>query len=135
MAGGRPTDYNQEMLDRADEYINGEHRVVPTIERLALFLEISKPTIYEWEAKYPEFSYALSRLRNLQAAEVIEKGLDGSFNSTIAKLMLGNHGYTDKSAVTAVTATLDAAPPQNDKDVARRLAFVLQSALQGGADE
>jgi hypothetical protein len=76
---------------------------LPTIEGLALHLGIHRDTIYEWEKsknedesfKYPEFSDILGKLRAKQANMLINKGLSGDYNPTIAKVLLTKHGYRE----------------------------------------
>lgn len=68
---------------------------IPTIEGLALKLDINKTTIYEWEQKYDEFSNHTDRLRKLQAEKLINNGLSGAYNPTIAKVLLTKHGYRE----------------------------------------
>lgn len=114
----RPTDYKldfhpQKVLeylssceDEIDEYhkTRGEKsdsfdRIVkvklPSIEGLAYFLKISKDTIYEWCKIHPEFSDVIDELRQKQASELINKGLSGDYNPTIAKVLLTKHGYRE----------------------------------------
>src|ERR1044071_2612426 len=123
--GGRPPEYNDEIPIKAREYLEScedeEYQVtkyegekstgfetkvrvkLPTIEGLALYLKIHKDTIYEWEKakneddslKYPEFSDVISELRAKQARELVNKGLSGDYNPTIAKVLLAKHGYKD----------------------------------------
>ena len=115
---GRPTDYDYEYLhkiidkylseciDEEDEFhkTRGEKsdsydriiRVrIPTIEGLSLRLNISKDTLYAWKEKYPEFSYDIERVSKLQAERLIENGLNGNYNPTIAKVLLTKHGYRE----------------------------------------
>jgi len=68
---------------------------IPTIEGLCLVLDIAKDTCYAWEKLYPEFSYDIDRLRKLQASRLVEGGLSGSYNPTIAKVLLTKHGYRE----------------------------------------
>lgn len=130
-AGGRPTDYNEEMLQKTKEYIsacNEEHEVryrptlngkeiiqepyifynpkIPTIEGLAYELKVNKTTIYEWENKFEEFSNVIDELRNKQASQLVNKGLSGQYNPTIAKVLLTKHGYREGQDLTT-----------NDKDL------------------
>ena len=118
MAGGRPTLYTKELLARAKEYLAGcedteeqelsgisakgtelyRTKVVvnlPTIEGLAYFLEVNRDTIYEWEKEHAEFSDIIGDLRAKQAQELINKGLAGTYNPTIAKVLLTKHGYRE----------------------------------------
>jgi len=123
--GGRPTSYSEEMLQKTKEYIeacNEEHEVrykpklvedkvveepyihynpkIPTIEGLAYELKVNKTTIYEWENKHEEFSNVIDELRNKQASQLVNKGLSGQYNSTIAKVLLTKHGYREGADLT-----------------------------------
>lgn len=124
MAGGRPTEYSQDILTKAKEYLDAcedeeeqqltglsikgtelyknKLRVnLPSIEGLALYLEISRDTVYDWEKQddKKEFSYIISSLRAKQAKALIDKGLSGDYNPTIAKVLLTKHGYSNKTEV------------------------------------
>lgn len=103
MPVGRPTKYSQEILDKAWDYVENYGdlgHVVPTVESLARAIEVHKDTVYEWN-KDPEkhkFSDALRALSAVQHQKLIDNGLEGKYNSTIAKLMLtNNHGYAEKT--------------------------------------
>lgn len=55
-------------------------------------------TLSEWEEEYPEFSRALSKIDKEQKERLINNGLSGDYNSTIAKLILSaNHGMAEKT--------------------------------------
>lgn len=117
--GGRPTKYSDEILDKAKDYLNeaidsseavGEGRSVvvihkvnlPTVEGLAVHLEISRETVYKWAEEKQEFSDIVEKLKALQATRLINNGLAGTYNPTIAKLILsGKHGYVERSDVTS----------------------------------
>ena len=119
---GRPTDYSEEILKEARKYLEqaqdeDEQQVIglsakgtelyknklrvnlPTIEGLSLYLGISRETIYDWasQKEKKEFSDIIERLRAKQAESLLNKGLSGDYNSTIAKLILNKHGYRDES--------------------------------------
>jgi hypothetical protein len=117
---GRPTEYKEEYIQKADEYLkankdeyeefhktrgeksDGYERLVrvklPTIEGFALMLGHNKHALYDWEKKYPKFSHALDKIREEQRKRLINGGLSGDYNSTIAKLILSsNHGYKEKT--------------------------------------
>ncbi|MBI5371383.1 MAG: hypothetical protein HZA79_05065 [Sphingobacteriales bacterium] len=53
--GGRPTKYKPEFAKQANRLA----LLGLTDKEIAAFLEIAEPTIYEWKAKYIEFSKAL----------------------------------------------------------------------------
>ena len=100
--GGRPTKYNDSIVETTWNYINGGYEqfgVCPTIERLSLVLGVIKATLYDWEKHddKKEFSYAMGTLRCLQADLTINKSLIGEWrnNLTIGRL-LTTHGYKEK---------------------------------------
>lgn len=120
MAAGRPTEYNEKILRLAKEYLEQaedeeEQQMVglsakgtelykqklrvnlPSIEGLALHLGISRETIYQWEKDKDkaEFSDIIGQLRAKQAKALIDKGLSGDYNPTIAKVLLTKHGYRE----------------------------------------
>lgn len=105
---GRPTDYNENILQAAKEYVDyqysgeGEEDVIPSIAGLALYLGVARSTIYDWasQEEKKEFSDTLERLLAKQENILINKGLKGQINSNITKLALANHhGYADKSEI------------------------------------
>jgi hypothetical protein len=132
--GGRPTKYNDSILKKTREYIDScedeeqeFHKTrgeksdsyerflkvkLPTIEGLALFLKIDKDTIKEWRKIHQEFSTLIEELLDKQAKVLLEKGLSGEYNPTIAKVLLTKHGYregvdatTDGKAIEAIPVT------------------------------
>ena len=116
-AGGRPTDYSEEVLIKAREYLEScqdeesldKSKLVrvklPSIEGLAFHLGISRETIYQWEKDEDkkEFSDIIGDLRAKQGESLINKGLSGDYNSTIAKVLLTKHGYSDKQEIDHTT--------------------------------
>ncbi len=121
---GRPTIYGQEMLNKTKEYVETceddevqqtigmsakgtelfKNKVIvnlPSIEGLAYHLGIHKDTIYEWCKSFSDFSDVIDKLRAKQAKALINKGLSGDYNPTIAKVLLTKHGYIDKQDVTS----------------------------------
>lgn len=122
-AGGRPVEYRPELVQKVQEYIDNhqedesytlvktegdksttwENKIkvkLPTIEGLATFLGVNKTTVYEWESTYIEFSNVLAELRQLQLRKLLAGGLSGDYNSTIAKLILTKHGYSERTELT-----------------------------------
>ena len=104
MAGGRPTVYSKEMLEKTKAYLTewdkGDNPdVIPSIEGLAFHLDISRTTIYDWakQEEKKEFSYTLDKINELQKRILLNKGLSSEFNSNITKLALGNHGMSEKN--------------------------------------
>ena len=74
---------------------------LPTIEGFSSFLNINNSTLYEWDKKYPDFSKALEKIIKEQQKRLLDKGLSGEYNSTIAKLILSsNHGMAERKDIT-----------------------------------
>jgi hypothetical protein len=101
MAGGRPTDYKDEMIATGYEYINNhvEHGdVVPTAAGLASVLNVARRTLYDWASQESkaEFSHMLEVLNQKQERVLLSGALLNDMNANIAKLMLTKQGYSDK---------------------------------------
>lgn len=111
---GRPTEYNEEILVKANEYLlscedketnkGSEDRPVysikvklPTKGGLARYLGVNRDTLYAWSKEYKEFSDIMESLSAEQEDKLINNGLSGDYNPTIAKVLLTKHGYSDKS--------------------------------------
>lgn len=97
----RPTILNKKLVDLADSYIEVTEDKIPTAAGLSLFIGISRSTLYEWvKVKDNKLNVRLSDIfDDIQATQenkLINNGLSGDFNSTITKLMLTKHGYSDK---------------------------------------
>lgn len=99
----RPTKYNKELLEKAKNYLNVYETlqdVVPTVEGLSIYLEISRETLYRWvsEDDKTEFSDTVKEINATQKQVLINKGLDNKFNASITKLLLGaNHSVIEKT--------------------------------------
>lgn len=107
MTAGRPTDYGPRILKLTRDYIKNFASkygdVVPTVAGLAVALDVGRQTIYDWASQEDkkEFAYTLETILSTQEKELISKSLTGTFNTTISKLMLANHGYREKTDVTS----------------------------------
>jgi hypothetical protein len=121
--GGRPSEYSEEIVKKAQKYLDSckdktEQHLdmeneqkgyqkfknklkvkLPTIEGLAVYLKVARDTIYEWEKIHKEFSDIIGDLRATQAQRLIDNGLSGDYNPTIAKVLLAKHGYKDAQEV------------------------------------
>ncbi|MEQ5075826.1 DNA-packaging protein [Providencia alcalifaciens] len=99
---GRPSKF-AESLVKAKEYLMGGYEtvgdVVPSVAGLACYLGVSRKTVYEWVKESTDLSDTLEGILAMQENKLINKGLTGDFNSTITKLMLANHGYSEKQEV------------------------------------
>lgn len=94
------SDYTPEMTERAKGYLEKilKDNRFPSIAGLAVDLGKARSTIYKWstEPDKKEFSDILERILTWQEIRLVENGLNGTFNSTITKLILSKHGYVDK---------------------------------------
>lgn len=101
MPAGRPTVYTAELIKRARGYLTAFKDmgdVVPTIAGLACVLGVTRETCRAWanEPDKAEFSAIMKELMQRQERELVNGGIGGNFNSTITKLLLSKHGYSDK---------------------------------------
>ena len=120
----RPTKYTPAILEKTKKYIkltededvqvvkqeNGEKGYImyenklkvrlPSIEGLAFYLKVNKDTIHEWKKIHKKFSDLIRELLAKQGELLINKGLSGEYNSTIAKLLLSKHGFREKIDIT-----------------------------------
>jgi len=97
---GRPTKYNDALQAKAEYYLMrgfGEQGdAVPSLAGLCCYLGVVRSTVYLWSETYPQFSDTLLAINEKQETMLISGGLRGEMNPTITKLMLANHGYSDK---------------------------------------
>lgn len=125
MPSGRPTDYSPAILKKAKAYLNackdeevelvkqsgkgknGSYKIIenklkihlPSIEGLARYLGVARSTVYKWRDEHQDFSDMLEEILQEQHQRLLDNGLSGDYNSTIAKLVLSKHGYSDKQEV------------------------------------
>lgn len=101
MTMGRPTKLTPELIADAELFLSEHdvsvHTLLPTIEGLALRLNISRDTLYQWAKNDKDFSDILEKLRQMQANKLLQNGVIGKYNPVISKLMLSKHGYVDKT--------------------------------------
>ena len=96
---GQPTSYSDETVSKVGEYLSNCPDALPSIVGLAIYLEVTTKTVYNW-AKVEgreDFLHTLDQINDAQHNTALNKGLTGDFNATITKLVLANHGYHDKS--------------------------------------
>ncbi|MDK4680309.1 terminase small subunit [Kingella negevensis] len=125
---GRPTTLTQEHFEGAEWYLKGGFKerdeVVPSIAGLACFLGVARQQVQSWGEQNKEFKAALDAIKSAQEVLLINKGLQGDFNPAIAKLMLFNHGYSDKveSAVSGSMEMKRNVADLSDEELAAELA-------------
>lgn len=153
MAGGRPTILTAELKDKARLYIqecedeeteyhktrgeksDGFERIIrvrlPTIEGLAFYIDVARSTLYEWKDLDAEFSDIIDTLLQKQASMLIDKGLSGDYNPTIAKVLLTKHGYREGTEHSGVEGK-DLIP---DKQSNEKADAVLSTFLTNGTNQ
>ena len=99
---GRPTLCTPELVKMAEDYLDGgwknqEDHTFPSVLSLAIYLGVSRQVLYKWrtEDNKPIIDI-LARANELGEFILVQKGVDGKFNSAITKLVLGKHGYSEK---------------------------------------
>lgn len=115
----RPTKYDEEILKETEDYISGceddldKKKVeLPSLEGLAFRLRVNKDTIQEWRKEHEEFSVLISQLLSKQGRALVNKGLSGAYNPTIAKVLLTKHGYREGIDTTSNEKTIGATTPE-----------------------
>lgn len=113
---GRPSGLTPELIQKAKDYLIGGYKevenIVPSVAGLGCYLGISRSTIYEYKELSKEFADTLDSILMKQEMLLINGGLSQQFSGTITKLMLANHGYSDKvnTDITSNGNTVGATP-------------------------
>ena len=90
-------DYDEEHVGH-DGKPYRRHKGLPTFSKYAKKVGVTAHTLGRWAAEEdkPEFAEAYERCREMQKDILIDKGLDGSYNSKIVSLLLGSvYGLSD----------------------------------------
>lgn len=101
MPGGRPTNYDPELLEKARHYATNYEEygdLIPSVVGLCKVIGRSKAIIYKWrdDEDKSEFLDILNEIEENQHDRLINGGLSGGFNYGITKMILTKHGYSDK---------------------------------------
>lgn len=118
--GGAPTKYKEEdLINWGNNYLKScvdttvDNKIfkvrLPTVAGLCLYIyeisggkyDPSREYIHELAVRHKGFSYILGRINKAQEQKLIENSLSNSYNATIAKLILGKHGYKEQSDITS----------------------------------
>ena len=70
---------------------------IPSLPGLAEFLGSTTEEVSEWDD--PAYLRQLCALQDKQQQIILNKGLTGSFNSTVVKLVLAKHGFSERTEV------------------------------------
>ena len=101
MTMGRPTKYCPEIIEQTQQYLDTYKElgdVIPTIAGLACELHIPRETLHRWirDDDKPDFRHIMGELMAKQERMTLSGSMSGDLNSTISKLVLTKHGYSDK---------------------------------------
>lgn len=126
---GRPVEYTEDVPNKVIEYIAycAENKELPLKAGLAVYIGVSKKTLLNWADKSEQLLHALETMESLQENEVWQRALRGEYNSNIAKLLLYNHGYSDKVTTDNTNKNVDVPvdetlpPEQRLKEVLQRI--------------
>ena len=100
MPGGRPSSYKPEYNDLAIQYITdyaSHDHAVPSVVGLATVIGCAEKTLYNWGHSNPEFLHTLGDIVSAQKFALTNGGLKNEFNSNICKLMMANHGFSERT--------------------------------------
>ncbi len=98
---------SQDHVDKGMAYINGgylEDEVVPTSDGLAIAMDVSRMTPYNWKEMDSnqfknEIAYIMDRVQALQGKMIVSGGLSGQFHPAFAGKLVGNHGFNQSSTI------------------------------------
>jgi DNA-packaging protein gp3 len=111
---GRPPKYDAVLATQGvKDYIEKcqQKNFLPTVEGLAVELNLARSTIYEWRQTHSEFSDVVERMLAGQASQLIQNSLVGQYNASITKLLLSKHkGHDDKPYIEKQDITSDGRP-------------------------
>ncbi len=113
----RPTTYTEEMLEDARDYLlayKEKGELVPTVVGLCRHIKRSKSTVYSWaqDSDKQEFLDILGEIEEIQHIDLVGGGLGNTFNSSITKMMLTKHGYSDKQEIDHSSSDNSMSPPK-----------------------
>ena len=98
----RPCTLTPEVEAKIQDYIDNfeEHgEIVPSFVGLCRFIKKARQTVYDWKNRSDANQALLDALEYIdqtQHVKLINGGLSSAYNPAITKLMLANHGYSDK---------------------------------------
>lgn len=93
---GRPTKLTDELKERMVAYLADCPNQVPSVVGMLKHLDVARSAFYRWREHDKFIDDFIETVSVHQEVTLIDKGLDGSFNPAIAKMLLTRHGYADK---------------------------------------
>jgi len=115
---GRPTLWTPEIEAEAWQYLEDYKDVhdhaIPSVVGLCRVLGIGRSTLYDWAAEEDkDIKDILEAVKEAQEFVTLNEALQNNYNSAIAKLVLGKHGYSDKQDNTLASPTGGAVQVEN----------------------
>ncbi len=97
-AARRPSGYCEEVQVKCDEYVADCPDAIPSIVGLAIYVGVVTKTLYNWSENEnnTELLHTLSAIKDAQHHKALNGSIVGDLNPVISKLVLANHGYSDK---------------------------------------
>jgi len=101
MKRGRPTIYNEKLVEEARKYVDGGWQEagdpVPSVAGLACEIGVNRETLRLWSKdESNDFFGILNEIMQIQERSLLKGGLQGDFNPSITKMMMTKHGYSDR---------------------------------------
>lgn len=112
---GRPTKYNEALQKKAEDYLlhgfADQGDVIPSVAGLCCYLGIVRSAAYRWRDIHQSFKDTLEAIDVKQENIALNGSLKNELNATISKLILANHGYSDKLSQDLTTNGESIQPP------------------------
>lgn len=137
---GRPTKYTEDLPETLLEFFSveldrevakecaGKEGVftiietrpnrLPTVEGFCASIPISKSTFHDWVKKYPEFSNALGKCKQMQMNHLMQHALEGTYNAGFAKFLAQNISeYRDKIETASTNKNIEIKIDKDDSEL------------------
>lgn len=115
-------EYHKTRGIKSDSFEEKTKVCLPSKEGFARFIKISRKTLYNWADNNPEFAEALELIEVEQLTRLINRGLEGTYNPTIVKLILSsNHGMRENIDATSDGERINTFTDEQADRIAQRL--------------